>query len=440
MTRVWKWMVWVGCLLLLFLAVDGRANEKKEPDHDHEAKEGHAHEKEPHGGATKDSDHNHEAEKEHAHREAGHDERIVLSPETLEITTFHVVPVKRQALQQETNVTAVVEPNENYVAHVSPRIAGRVVKVQALLGSNVTKGEVLAELDSLELGRAKAEYLKAKSNLQVARANYTREQRLFKQKISSEKEYLNAKGEFLAVDTEFKAAREALRLLGIRDQEIKNLSWGKKGNTLSRFPLLAPFSGTIVKKHITLGELIKPEDKPYTIADLSTVWVLADVYEKNLGRIRAGARARIELDAYPGQYVQGDVTYVSDLLDENTRTAQARIVIPNSKREFKPGMFASVTILSPLDDGGFVTVVPGTAIHRVRGEPMAFVRESEREFAPRELELGRNTGPYVEVLRGLKEGEEVVTEGGFYLKSALLKEEMRGARPLRGEHNAQSHL
>lgn len=352
------------------------------------------------------------------------EERITLPPAALQTVSFTTVPVERRGLEQEIRATAVIKPNENRLAHVSPRIPGKAIVVKALLGDPVEPGQTLAELDSLELGERKAAFLQARTNLDVARRNYEREERLFKQQISSEKEYLETRGEFERSQAAYRAAREALRLVGLADAEIEKITWGGKNHSLSHFPLVAPFAGTVVEKHITIGELIEPEEKPYTITDLSTLWILLDIYEKDLGRVSLGADARLSIDAYPGELFQGKVTYVSNLLDEASRTAQARVEIPNPDHKLKPGMFVTATITVPVPDATAVLAIPDTAIHQVRGTPVAFVREQEGVFVPRELKLGRDSGAYTEVLAGVKEGELVVTEGGFYLKSTLLKEEM----------------
>lgn len=352
------------------------------------------------------------------------DERITLPEEALQTIPFKTVVVQRRGLEQTIQATAVIEPDETRLSHVSPRVPGRVIDVQAFLGNTVKAGQILAELDSLELGQAKAEYLKARADLEVAEASYAREQRLFKQQISSEKDYLDAKNLFLRANAQFKASREALRLLGLADKEIKGLTWGGGKHPLSHFPLLAPFSGTVVEKHIGLGEFLKPEDKPYTIADLSTLWIQLDIYEKDLRHVDVGTPARLQVDAYPEEVFQGTVTYVADLLDEQTRTARARVEIPNPDRKLKPGMFATAVLSVPVPGGSEVLAAPEEAIYQIHGKPTAFVQKDRGMFVPRTLTLGRDSGAYREIVAGLWEGERIVTEGGFYLKSTLLKEEM----------------
>jgi cobalt-zinc-cadmium efflux system membrane fusion protein len=367
-----------------------------------------------------------EAREKHAHDTDHVEERIALSAEAQRTVAFRIVTVQRRGLEQEIRTTAVIESNANRLAHISPRIPGRVVEVKAFLGDVVKAGHILAELDSLELGQAKAAYLTAKADREIAQAHYQREERLFRQQISAEKEYLAARGEFLRADIQWKAARETLRLLGLADREIEQLDWRGGKQPLSRFPLLAPFAGTVVEKHVALGALLKPEDHPYTVADLSTLWVVLDIYEKDLNLIHVGAQARLMVDAYPGESFQGTITYISDLLDKTTRTAQARVEIANPDRKLKPGMFVMAVVTATMPNATEVLAIPAAAVHRVREQPVAFVREAEGVFVPRQLKLGYAAGEYVEILEGLTEGEQVVTEGGFYLKSALLREEMGG--------------
>lgn len=352
------------------------------------------------------------------------EERIALSQSAMQTISLQTISVQRRKLEEEIRATAVIKPNENRLAHVSPRIPGKAIEVKAMLGNPVEPGQMLAELDSLELGEKKAAFLQTRTNLDVARRNYEREERLFKQHISSEKEYLEAKGEFERSQAASQATREALRLVGLADADIGKITWGGKGQPLSHFPLVAPFAGIVVEKHITVGELVKPEDKPYTIADLSTLWILLDIYEKDLGRIHIGTETRLAVDAYSGELFRGKVAYVSNLLDETTRTAQARVEIPNPNHKLKPGMFVTAMIAVPVPGAADALAIPAEAVQQVRGKPVAFVREAEDVFVPRELQVGRTAGSYIEVVAGVKEGEQVVTEGGFYLKSTVLKEEL----------------
>jgi len=356
------------------------------------------------------------------------EERIELPPKAREAASLKTVAAAERPLVQALRATAVIKPNEYRLAHVSPRIPGKAIEVRALLGNNVEPGETLAFLDSLELGEKKSVFLQARTNLEVARRNYAREGRLFKQQISSEKEYLEAKGEFERSEAAYRAAHEALRLVGLSDREIEQIAWGGKGHPLSYFPLLAPLAGTVVEQHLTIGELVEPNESPYTIADLTTVWALLDIYEKDLARVDEGDAVQITVQAYPGETFRGQVTYLSNLLDPATRTAQARVEIDNRDGRLRPGMFAAATIASPSPTARTALVVPRDAIQHVRGKPVVLVEGELGTYQMRELALGQEAGADVEVLSGLAAGERVVTDGAFYLKATVLKEEM-------GEHD-----
>ena len=354
------------------------------------------------------------------------DSHIKLSEDALKTLNLKTEIVEKKPMSNLIKTTAVIEPNRNKIAHVSPRISGRVVEVKAVLGDSVRKGEILAELDSIELGQTKAEYLKSKANLEVARTNYSRESRLYKKQISSEKDYLYAKAEFIRSESALNEATETLRLLGLSDEEIKSLKWRENNQPTSIFPLIAPFSGTVVEQHIVLGEFIEPEEKPYTIADLSHLWIQLDVFEKDLKWIEKGKTVDIIVNAYPDETFEGKVTYISDILDESTRTAKARVEILNSDRKLKPGMFATATISIPSEIGKEVVIIPNTAIQRIDGNPVVFVQLANDSFEKRAVSLGQDSGDFVVVTKGLNPGDRVVTKGAFDLKSIVLREKLGG--------------
>jgi len=369
----------------------------------------------------------HQHDKDEEAGQGDHDEgRVRLSPEALSGEAFQTALVERRSLKDEIQVTANIKPNAYSLSHISPRIEGKAIKVMAELGDRVKPGQTLALLDSIELGQQKAAYLQARVNLNVARRNYEREQRLFNQRISSEKEYLEAKGEFERSQASYRAAYEALRLVGLPDEKIKGITWSVKGQPLSYFPLAAPHAGTVIERHLTRGELVTPEDKPFTVADLTTVWILLDIYEKDLARVSVGAEVRIMVDAYPGETFTGRVAYFSNLLNPDTRTVEARVEVGNPKQRLRPGMFARAALAIPSSEGQEVLVVPQEAIQQVKAEPVTFVEERPGTYAVRHLTLGTKVDRDVEVRSGLTEGERVVTNGSFYLKSILLAEEMGG--------------
>lgn len=361
-----------------------------------------------------------EASLENLYHEEADPTQISLSPEALKGQTFQTELVRRQTVLPEIKVTAVIEPNKYKLAHISPRVEGKAIQVFPELGDLVQKGQTLAILDSIELGQKKAEFLQARVNLKLARRNFEREQRLFKKRISSEKEFLDAKGEFERGVAAYRATREALRMIGVPEDAIKDLQWDAKNQPLSYFHLTAPFAGTIVSRNITMGEVIRPTDVPFTLADLTTVWVSLDIFEKDLAHISEGLKVRIMMDAYPNEWVEGTLDHILNVLDPATRTVHAHAVIENRSGRLRPGMFATVVIRIPSSDQQEGLVVSQTAIQQVQEKATAFVEIEPGTYAVQEVVLGTTVPPDVEILQGLKEGEAVVTEGSFYLKSVLL--------------------
>ena len=234
---------------------------------------------------------------EKSYHEEADPSQISLPPEALKGKTFQIELVRRQTVLPEIKVTAAIEPNKYKLAKISPRIEGKAIQVFPELGDLVQEGQTLALLDSIELGQKKAEFLQARVNLKLARRNFEREQRLFKQRISSEKDFLDAQGEFERSIAAYLSTREALRMMGVPEEAIKAMQWGAKNHPLSYFHLTAPFVGTIVTRNITMGEVIRPTDVPFTLADLTTVWVSLDIFEKDLAHISEGLKVRIKVDA-----------------------------------------------------------------------------------------------------------------------------------------------
>jgi cobalt-zinc-cadmium efflux system membrane fusion protein len=279
----------------------------------------------------------------------------------------------------------------------------------------VSVGSSLALLDSTELGEARAEHAKAVALLDLAKSNVEREKRLFEQKISPQKDLLAAQAEERRAEVEVRMLHEKLRLYGLSAGEINGSNAAP-----SRYMVRAPGPGIVLEKEITQGEVIEAGKKVFTISDLSTVWVLLNIYEKDLAKVRRGTSVKIQTESYPGEIFAGKVAYIGDVLDPQNRTVSLRVEVPNPNRRLKPGMFATAEVVT----GGASAkgiVIPSSAIQKIEGKPAAFVRQNDGSFAKRDLDLGKEMGGRVEVKSGLTEGEQLVVEGSFALKSELLK-------------------
>jgi len=353
---------------------------------------------------------------------------IRLTSEAIKTIGLHTEPARARELERQLVTTASIKPNEYRLAHVSPRISGKAVEVYAKLGDNVKKGAVLAELDSLELGAKKAAFLRAEADLNVARRNYDREKALYAKQISSERDYLAAKGDFERSEAAYNEAREALRLLDLPDSAIARITWNDADGRLSWFPLVSPFSGTIIERHITVGEQIKPDETVLTIADLDVVWLLADIYEKDIARVAVRDPVQVTVDTFPGEAFHGRIAYLSNTVDPATRTASARVEIDNFDHRLRIGMFATarIALRAPPEQGTAAIAVPLDAVQRIGPKTVVFIEEKPGVYLPREVALAGSSANDAEISSGLAAGERVVTKGSFYLKSVLMKESIAG--------------
>jgi membrane fusion protein, heavy metal efflux system len=359
---------------------------------------------------------------EHGHEEHEHDEHekisvVEVAKERLEIIGLKTEKLERKIVSQYINATAEIQFNANKLFRVSPRIQGKVVEILADFGDEVAGGQKLAVLDSIELGEARSIYLRAETKMKVAQANYEREKGLREKGISSEKEMLDAKGEYFMVKSEFEAAENKLHLLGLSEDDIQSIV--SQLHSVEHFPLLSPYKGTVIEKHITLGEMTAPEKPLFTISNLDVLWIILDIYEKDLARIDLGQHVEIFVSAYPEDKFKGLITYVSSVVKEATRTVKVRVEIDNSKRKLKPGMFATARIVTGKKEE--IPVVPLSAIQNLEKKKVVFVDRGKNMFEARHIKIGREFENHIEVLEGVMEGEHIVTEGVFYLKSELLK-------------------
>lgn len=370
----------------------------------------------------------HEDGEDHA---AGHDaphddDHVVLAPGAAARVTIATSPVVRRDLLAEISTTAEVGYDEDHLAHVTPRIPGRVHEVRASLGQDVKAGEVLAIVDSTELGKAKAEYLQARARAALARETLTREARLAADQIAAQSELAAARAAQAEAESTLYTAQETLRLYGLTSGQIDGVRPGDPRAAL--YELRAPVDGRVVEKHLTRGEIVEPKDPLFTVADLRRVWIWIDVYERDLARVHAGDAAEVRTDAFPERLFLGRVSYVGDRVETATRVVRSRIEVDNSDGTLRPGMFARVR-LTPAAGGGAndgALVIPVGAVQRSGEGFVAFVKVAENTYLRRALRLGRRATDYAEVVDGLAAGEAVVSQGAFILKSEAAKASMGG--------------
>jgi cobalt-zinc-cadmium efflux system membrane fusion protein len=377
-----------------------------------------------HAGADHADERAGHAEGGDAHaEEGGHGEGTVeLAAAQLQAAGIRVEALKAAAARESVEVPAVVRPNLDRIAHVSPRIPARIAAVHAQLGQQVSAGQVLAVLDSVEVGEAHSAYLQARSELALAQNAYERAERLRAEEIVSEKDHIRARTDYERAKAAFRAAEDRMHLYDVDP----NLA--PDGKAVSTFPLRSAFAGTVTEKHAIVGELATPETAVFTVADLSVLWVEASLGERDLGRVRQGAVAEVRVAAWSDEAFPGRVTYVGDLLDKETRTVPVRIEVRNADRRLKPEMFATAFIQGTSES--MQLTAPADAVVLVDGKSTLFVEVDEpaekdqAHFEARTVHIGPQRGGRVAVLEGVGEGDRVVVAGAYELKARMLKSKL----------------
>lgn len=332
---------------------------------------------------------------------------------TINLTVEEVQP---QAFTFAVTVPGKVRADQNKIALVGPIIEGRISEVFVDWGQAVKRGDVLAYLESVDVGAAKAAYFRAIAELRVADANLGRKRRLFDEEIIPEKDLLEAEAEHTSARAEADATEKALHVIGFTEEEVASFS--ERHDLTAMMPIVAPISGVIVDRRAVLGALAEPSVALFTIMDLSTLWVDAEVYEKDLDKVRLGQRVDISVIAYPDEAFSGRVSYIGDTLDEERRTAVVRTVVNNRDRKVKPGMFATVRIITT--DKKNATILPEGAVLRQSGKSVVVIQDAD-EYRLREVQLGMVADGRVEILAGLSFGERVVTSGHYQIATQLLE-------------------
>lgn len=351
--------------------------------------------------------------------------RVTLPAEESARIGLVVQPASRSDFRTYREFPGIVRPNQHNMAEITTLVRGRVVEVYGDLGQEVKANAPLAILYSSELGLAQSAHLKAQAKLHLAEQAYNRAKFLLQEQVIGEAEAQRRHAELLSIQAEAHEAQDRLKLLGMNDEEFRRLETTRKIRSV--VPIVAPFAGRIIGRKLTRGEVVETTENLFIIADLSQVWVLANIPEKDIPFVHSihatgGTQADVRINAYPGESFKGTITYVGDVLDPSTRTMQLRLELPNGDGRLKPEMFATVRLYSePQPDR---LSVPEVALQRDQGKTFVFVQRTATEYELREVQVGESNGTHISIVTGLTEGEPVVTEGAFVLKSELFKKQV----------------
>jgi membrane fusion protein, heavy metal efflux system len=349
---------------------------------------------------------------EHAHQHDALPRRVRLPAAVLAQAGLQTAQVTREHLALTIALPGEVVADPDRSARVASPVSGRIEQVSFREGSLVRKGDVLAVIRVPELGKVRSTHAATLARAKAARANAARLERLVNARLASEQTYLDALAQAEALEVEASAASDQLSALGLSGVE----------KAASSLTLRAPISGVVLSRNAEVGQPLATDSEIAAIVDLSEVWFLGRVFEKDLGRLRLSAKAEVLLNAYPKQTFQGTVEYLGQKVDSVARTVTARVRLTNRDDLLRVGLFGTARVSTDEATGKEAAlVVPRGALTEIAGKDVVFVRRAERDFELHDVVLGESAAGKVQILSGLQEGEQVVSEGVFTLKSAVLK-------------------
>lgn len=350
------------------------------------------------------------------------EQRLTLTPEQLRSVQLKIETVGEAPSTEAGGqmATGVVQANSYKETPVMSLVAGIVRNVSAELGQNVKRGQRVAVIFSNELADAQARYLTAAAVLDEHHRHHARTMKLVEIGAASRQELETATSQLRDAESNVANLRQKLMLLGLSAQRIDSLN--STAQISSEVNVTAPNGGTITSRSVNSGEVIEANKELMRVTDLSTVWVVGQVYEKDLATVRVGSGANVTSDAYPGQVFRGRVTYVDPRIDPATRTAQVRIEMANPRQMFKIGMFVNVAFGALGIAEKTMPIVPKDAVQTIGNQQFVFVAtDKPNEFVMRPVRLGAESNGFYPVMEGVNVGDRLVTQGSFLLRAEWLK-------------------
>jgi membrane fusion protein, heavy metal efflux system len=326
------------------------------------------------------------------------------------LSHIKIEELQEQPISMLLTTTGKVQFNEDQMARILAPVNGQVLQLNIKVGDIVHKGETLFFMKSREVAAAVTEHLESHKDLDLAEKTYAMTKDLFEHQAASRISLQQSESEVAKERARVARNEEALRVLGMEVHESDSY-----GDMSSRIPIRTSLSGTVIERHVTEGQFVQPDSNPLlTIADLSSVWVLADIFERDLHRVQVGQRAEVRTEAYPEHQFLARVSYISEVIDPASRTVKVRFLVSNPGPKLKPEMFASVTLF--LDESVRGLTVPVKAVFTESGRNFVYVRVMDREFARRQVEIAPDGAARLRISSGLKAGDKVVSDGALLLR------------------------
>jgi RND family efflux transporter MFP subunit len=339
---------------------------------------------------------------------------VTLSREAVERAGISTAAVTRGARSAELRLPGVVEPSTYRQVAVTPLTAGRVTRVLVELGQHVRRGQTMAEIFSPELAEAQARYAAAQAGLDAHEREFRRTEELVKIGAASRQDLERIHAEHVARTADVQSARSRLELLGV---ETTTLDAAAGQNVGTSVDVPAPIDGVVTERRANVGLNVDTGSDLFTVIDLSTVWVVADLYERDFPRVRVGSSVRVTTTAYPGLTLQGRVDYIDPQVNRESRTAKLRVEVGNRQGQLRLGMYADVHIAPPAEE--MMLLVPRQAVQAIGGRQVVYLADPQApgRFTERPVATGPVTGDAIEILTGLEPGDVVVAAGSFAVRA-----------------------
>lgn len=339
--------------------------------------------------------------------------KVRLRPEVVRSAGIKTAPAVSDSLPATVDLTGEIAADPDRSARLAARVAGRIIDVKAKEGDRVKAGQTIAVLESPELARARATLASVSARAKAARLNADRLRNLESKNLAAGQEVAASSAEAAALDAEAAAARQTLSAFGQADEA--------KGGS-ARVTIRTPLAGFVLTRDAVQGQSVDAEHVIAVVGDLENVYFLGRLFEKDLARVKVGASTEVRLNAYPTEVFEGKIETIGRQLDPAARTVTARIVVHNHGDLVKVGLFGTArVVVGPAEGPTKRVVVPLSAVTKVANKDAVFVRQPDGDFELHPVTVGKTAGGRVELLGGLRVGEQVVVEGVFTLKSAILK-------------------
>lgn len=334
-------------------------------------------------------------------------------------SSFEVAPAEMIAISVPQRIAGRIDVNDHFTTRIGSAITGRVTEVIATVGTRVSRGQALAKLASLELTNAQLAYLRALSSSKLAERSVERAQQLLLADVIGSAELHRREVELSVARAELRAATDQLRMIGMTASAIEKLR--ETGALASEVSIIATRSGVVVERKVSQGQVAQPGDPLFTVADLSSVWVVGSLPEQDAGSVSMHQLVEVEVPALADRKLKGKIIFISDTVSPDTRTIAIRTEVSNQKFELKPQMLATLVISNKLTRQ---LAVPSSAVVRENDKDHVFIKLEENKYRLTPVELEDDAGEYRRVKKGLSEGAEIVVAGAFHLNNERRRAEL----------------